>query len=79
MRGRNIAIGWPTYQFDLSVLKDSQLRAEGRRLEFRAGFFNALNMTNFQAPASTISSSTFGTTRSTFPARQIQMALKFRF
>jgi len=77
--GRNIATGWPLYRLDVSVQKNFPLRAEGRRLEFRAEFFNALNKTNFQPPASDLANSAFGTTRSTFAARQIQMALKFVF
>jgi len=38
-----------------------------------------MNKTNFQAPNFTAGSSAFGTIRSTFPARVIQMALKIVF
>jgi hypothetical protein len=64
---------------------------EVSRVEFRAEFFNILNKTNFGSPnssANTIvrntqnvvtSTGAFGTIRSTFPARQIQFALKVSF
>jgi hypothetical protein len=48
-------------------------------VQFRSEFFNALNHTNFGAPNSDVSSAAFGTIRSTFPARQIQFALKLSF
>jgi hypothetical protein len=48
-------------------------------LQFRAEFFNALNKTNFSPAAGNISNSSFGTITSTFPARQIQFALKLVF
>jgi hypothetical protein len=38
-----------------------------------------LNRTNFGSPDGNISNSTFGTVRTTFPARQIQLALKILF
>jgi hypothetical protein len=41
--------------------------------------FNALNKTNFMAADGNRSNSTFGTITSTFPARQIQIALKLIF
>ena len=40
---------------------------------------NALNKTNFGAANGNRSSGDFGTIRSTFPARQIQLGLKFYF
>jgi len=41
--------------------------------------FNLFNKTNFGAATSDRSSAAFGTIRSTFPARQIQFALKLAF
>jgi hypothetical protein len=77
--GRNTARSDPMYQLDLAIEKSFPLRSEVRRLEFRAEAFDALNKTNFLAPASVISKSNFGTITGTFPARQIQFALKLVF
>jgi hypothetical protein len=45
-------------------------------VEFRSEFFNLLNYTNFQAAEPNFSSASFGVISSTFPARQIQFAVK---
>jgi hypothetical protein len=77
--GRNSVRAYAFYEADLGLHKDFPVWKEGKKLEFRAEFFNLLNKTNFQAPNSTASSSAFGTIRSTFPARIIQFALKISF
>jgi hypothetical protein len=77
--GRNTIRSYAIYQTDLGLHKDFNLGSEKRKLEYRAEFFNLFNKTNFQAPNSTASSSAFGTIRSTFPARIIQMALRLSF
>jgi hypothetical protein len=78
--GRNIGRSDAQYTFDLGIDKSFTLFSEGRSLEFRAEAFNVLNKTNFQAAGSNISSpGSFGTITKTFPARQIQLALKIVF
>jgi hypothetical protein len=78
--GRNIARSDKFFQFDLGVHKRFHVPLnEDTRLEFRAEFFNLFNHTNFQAANADINSSAFGNISSTFPARQIQLALKFLF
>ncbi|MGI8638349.1 MAG: hypothetical protein ACR2MG_00115 [Pyrinomonadaceae bacterium] len=78
--GRNIARSDRYFNFDLGVQKQFRLPInEATRLEVRAEFFNLFNRTNFQAANSDINSAAFGTINSTFPARQIQVALKFYF
>jgi len=78
--GRNIARSNAFFQFDLGVQKQFHLPiTEATRLEFRAEFFNLFNKTNFQAATSDITSGAFGTITSTFPARQIQFAVKLNF
>jgi len=77
--GRNIGRSDGIYQLDLAIDKSFPVFQESRRLQFRAEAFNILNKTNFQAAASNISKSTFGTITKTFPARQIQLALKYTF
>jgi hypothetical protein len=77
--GRNVARTHSFLQLDLGLYKEFMLPREGSRLEFRSEFFNLLNRSNFVAAASNASSSSFGTITSTFPARQIQFALKLYF
>lgn len=91
--GRNIGRGPSFYQFDLGLQKRFALPVinETSHLEFRAEFFNLLNKTNFGTPSGTATgivfradgslqtAGGFGTIRSTFPARQIQFALKLSF
>jgi hypothetical protein len=77
--GRNIGRSDGIYQLDFAIDKSFPVFSEGRRLEFRAEAFNVFNKTNFQAAASNISKSTFGAITKTFPARQIQFALKYTF
>ena len=77
--GRNVARGYAFYQADVGLHKEFPLASETRRLEFRGEFFNLLNKTNFGVPNGTRSSSGFGTIRSTYPARVVQLALKLSF
>ena len=45
-------------------------------LQFRAEAFNLTNKTNFANPGVNRSTAGFGLIRSTFPARQVQFALR---
>jgi hypothetical protein len=76
---RNSVRSYPFYQLDIGLHKQFGLGGEARKLEVRAEAFNILNQTNFQAPNSNISSSAFGSITSTFPARQLQFAMKILF
>ena len=77
--GRNSVRATPLNQLDIGVDKNFALPREGMRLQFRGEFFNILNHTNFGAANSDRASAAFGTIRTTFPARQIQFALKLIF
>ncbi len=77
--GRNSVRATPLNQLDIGVDKSFALPREGMRLQFRSEFFNILNHTNFGAANSDRASAAFGTIRTTFPARQIQFALKLIF
>jgi hypothetical protein len=78
--GRNIARSNAFYQFDFGLQKNFRLPInEVSKIEFRMEAFNLFNKTNFGAANSDRSSSAFGTIRSTFPARQLQFALKLSF
>lgn len=77
---RNIARSNNYFNFDFAVQKQFRIPiTEQTRVEFRAEFFNLFNKTNFQAANSDITSASFGVISSTFPARQIQFALKLSF
>jgi hypothetical protein len=78
--GRNIARSDSFYQFDFGLQKNFRLPiTEVSKIEFRLEAFNLFNKTNFGAANADRSSSAFGAIRSTFPARQIQLALKVSF
>lgn len=78
--GRNIARRPGLAQLDLGIQKSFILPwREGMALQFRGEAFNAFNRTNFGNPQINRSVVTFGTIRSTFPARQIQFALRLEF
>ena len=76
---RNSARALPLNQLDFGLFKSFALPRESMRLQFRAEFFNLFNTTNLGLPNTDRASAAFGTIRSTFPARQIQFALKFYF
>jgi hypothetical protein len=76
--GRNAFRTLNFNQWDLAVDKKFAIR-EAASLQFRSEFFNALNHTNFGFPDATVTDAAFGTIRATYPARQIQFALKLMF
>jgi len=77
--GRNTLRGPGIFNLDLSAAKKFTIR-EGKRLEFRAEFFNSLNHPQFGLPGGTVGVGGAGTITGTQRAnRQIQMALRFAF
>jgi len=77
--GRNVGRSDALYNLDLGIHKQFHLAREGRSLEFRTEVFNLLNKTNFSPANGNRSNSAFGTITSTFPARQLQFALRLMF
>lgn len=76
--GRN-AFRAPNFeQWDLAVDKNFRIH-EDIRVQFRSEFFNVLNNVNFGIPNTISNNSSFGQIRTTYPARQIQFALKLLF
>jgi hypothetical protein len=66
--------------YDLSVTRFFDIRPDGKMtLRFRADFMNAFNNVNFQSPATTVTSSGFGTISAAYPPRNIQLGLKLAF
>jgi hypothetical protein len=78
--GRNIARRPGLAQADIGIQKSFALPfREGMAIQFRAEAFNAFNRTNFANPQMNRSNAGFGQIRSTFPARQLQFALRLSF
>jgi hypothetical protein len=77
--GRNIGVSNAYFDLDFGLKKEFPILREGWNLQFKTELFNAFNKTNFSPANGDRSSSSFGTISSTFPARQIQFALKFMF
>jgi Carboxypeptidase regulatory-like domain/TonB dependent receptor-like, beta-barrel len=76
---RNNARMPPFYELDFGVHKNFNF-AEARYVQFRAEAFNLLNHTNFAPPGGLNGNSAgFGVFQGTFPARQIQLAMKLVF
>lgn len=89
--GRNTVRGPNFFQADLGLHKSFPLFRESTRLEFRMEAFNLFNRTNFLVPdtnangirrdsqGNAIAGGAYGTINGTFPAREIQFALKLLF
>ena len=78
--GRNLVRGYPYYQLNLGVQKRFRLPIrENAALHIRGEAFNLFNKTNFGAPNGDRGSGSFGTIRTTYPARQLQVALRITF
>ncbi len=79
--GRNIAHLPFFNELDFGLHKNFNLWSETKYVQFRAEAFNLLNNTNFSPSALslTTNSSSYGQFTSTFPARQLQLALKLYF
>lgn len=75
--GYNILRGDGIRQNDLSVTKFFNIGGEGRQLQFRAEFLNALNNPQFLLPLSNIQAGNAGLVTVANPARNIQLALKY--
>jgi hypothetical protein len=76
--GYNILTGDGIRQNDISLTKFFVV-SEGKKLEFRAEFFNLANNTQFQNPLSNVQAGNAGTITAANPSREIQLALKFSF
>ena len=55
------------------------VQGDQKRIEARIEAFNVFNHTNFQTANGNRSSTAFGTITSAFPARQLQLGVKFYF
>jgi len=76
--GRNAFTAPGLEQWDFAADKNFRIR-ELAHLQFRSEFFNFTNHTNFGIPNTITTNSSFGQIRTTYPARQIQFAMKLIF
>lgn len=76
--GRNILTGPGLQEWDLSLIKRTQLR-ENLNLEFRAEALNLFNHPNFNTPGAVIGTSTAGQITSAGSPRDIQFGVKLKF
>jgi len=66
--------------FDVAFMKTFALPFEGHRLQFRGELFNVFNHVNFYNPSLDVNSTaTFGELQSAFPARVVQLSLRYAF
>jgi hypothetical protein len=83
--GRNVVIGPPFHNTDLSVIKNFR-PGTGARLQFRADIFDLFNYANLGPPGNIVGSPTFGkisrtrfSTGEAGSSRQIQLAVRVWF
>jgi hypothetical protein len=77
--GRNTFTGPGWANLDFSVIKDTKI-TESKSLQFRAEFFNILNLATFGTPGNTLGSAGFGLSSTTATTeREIQFGLRFIF
>jgi len=77
--GRGSTRGPGYANVDFSVSKSGLIK-EKYRFEFRAEFFNAFNSPHFDNPNTVLGNANYGRVTSTvFPAREIQLGMKFVF
>jgi hypothetical protein len=77
--GRNTFTGPAWWNFDFSLMKNTQL-TEAKMVQFRAEFFNIFNHSTFATPNGTLGNPSFGLSTTTQTAeRQIQFGFRFVF
>jgi len=76
--GRNAIYGPGSIQWDMAVSRRFAIK-ERWKLEFRSDFFNIMNHANWNNPATSITSSTFGQVTGFGSPRYIQMAMRLYF
>lgn len=78
--GRNAGTGPGSIQQDLSLFKAFSMPfAENHKLEFRAEFFNVLNVVNLGNPSTNYNSSLFGRITNAGEPRITQLGLRYSF
>jgi hypothetical protein len=76
--GRNRFRGPASKDVDLGLFKNTKV-GEHLNIQFRAEAFNLFNRVNLYNPIGNMGSPQFGQSVSAFPAREVQLGLKFLF
>ena len=76
--GRGIIEGPATKLLDVSLVRRFVVR-ERHNFEIRADAFNVTNTPQFAIPGRTLGNADFGHVTSTYPARNLQFALRYAF
>jgi hypothetical protein len=70
----------PNYRTtDLSFFKTFELPSNVGKIQFRAEAFNIFSTVNLNRPQGNLANATFGKSTQSFPAREVQFALKYIF
>jgi hypothetical protein len=77
--GRNLITGPDRSYLSFSVMRNFTMPAEGHNLQFRWEVFNVPNFVNLQRIEENINEPYVGTAEQAYPARQMQIALKYTF
>ena len=82
--GRNTFRGPGLHNLDMALIKDTPIKkrtgGELTSIQFRAEFFNVLNLVNFGLPSNTVTGPGFGEiSRTAASSRQIQFSLKLLY
>jgi hypothetical protein len=75
---RNVAVGPKFFNVNLSLVKRFTV-AEGKAVDLRVEAFNAFNTVNFNNPSATFGSASFGQITGAGDARQMQLAVRYRW
>ena len=77
--GRNVVRGPGRKRWSFSVMRNFRMPAEGHRLQFRWEIFNIPNFVNLRRIEERLDRNFVGTAERAYPARQMQVALKYMF
>jgi hypothetical protein len=75
---RNVALGPKLFNVNLSLVKRFAV-TEGSAIDLRLEAFNLFNTVNFANPNTTFGTAAFGQITSAADARQVQLAIRYRF
>ena len=75
---RNVALGPKLFNLNLSMVKRFAV-TEGSAIDLRFEAFNAFNTVNFSNPNTNFGTASFGNITSAGDARQVQVAVRYRF